>query len=65
MRSKQEIQKKLADVLAAPQFSYPSASISVNAPLALIQLTLETKRYILNWVLEESEAVKEVQDAEV
>ena len=58
MRSKQEIQKKLEEVLAAPQLSYPSASISVNAPLALIQLTLETKRYILKWVLEESEAVQ-------
>ncbi len=53
MRNEREIQEKLRDVEKAEQLSYPNATIAENAPLALIQLSLETRRDILRWVLEE------------
>jgi|GEM_PF-5181669 len=45
------VQKKLDEVLADERLSYPSATIVENAPLALEQLTLETWRSALRWVL--------------
>ncbi len=54
MKSKQEIQEKLFDVEKDERLSYPTATVIENAPLALIQLSLETKRDILRWILEEN-----------
>ncbi len=48
---KSAIQKKLDEVQADERLSYPTATIAENAPLALEQLTLETWRSALRWVL--------------
>ena len=53
MKTQKEIKKELNRILADERISYPTAIISINAPLALIQLELETKRDTLKWVLGE------------
>lgn len=52
MKTKDEIERYLQKVLEDERLSYPSADIWTNAPLALVQLELETKRDVLKWVLE-------------
>jgi len=52
MRTQREIEKRLAKVLADERLSYPSATIRENAPLALIQVELETERNLLYWMLQ-------------
>ncbi len=51
MKSEQEIKEMLEKVEADERLHYPPATIQINAPLALIQLELETKQRILKWVL--------------
>jgi hypothetical protein len=51
MKSEDEIRAELKKVEADERLSYPCATIQVNAPLALIQLGLETKRDTLKWIL--------------
>lgn len=58
MKSQTEIQDKLKKILADERLSYPSANIQINAPLALIQLELETKRDTLRWVLADTPGQK-------
>lgn len=53
MRTKREIKERLAKILKDKRLSYPSATVFNNAPLALIQESLETERDTLEWVLEE------------
>lgn len=53
MQTEVEIKKKLKKILSDERLKYPSANIQINAPLALIQLELETKRDILRWVLKQ------------
>jgi hypothetical protein len=55
MKSQEQIQKYLDEVLADERLSYATANVFVNAPLALIQLELKTKANVLRWVLKESE----------
>ncbi len=54
MRAPEEIKARLATILADVRLSYKSATIHENAPLALIQLELETTRDVLRWCLAES-----------
>lgn len=51
MKKKKEIQAKIDEFSKDERLSYPSATVIENAPLALIQLELETKIYTLKWVL--------------
>ena len=51
MKTKKEIEKKMKEIEADKRINYPTATISENAPLALIQLHLETQRDVLKWVL--------------
>ena len=51
MKTKKEIEEKLADIKSDERLSYPPATIDINAPLALIQLSMECKIDILKWVL--------------
>ena len=51
MKTKKEIEKKMKEIEADKRINYPTATISENAPLALIQLHSETQRDILKWVL--------------
>jgi len=53
MKTKQEIKEKIAEIEADELYSYPMATVSENAALALVQLEMETKVRILNWVLNE------------
>ena len=53
MKTKEEIQEKLNEILSDERLSYPIATIVENAPLALIQLSQESKRDTLRWVLGE------------
>lgn len=51
MKTDQEIQKQIDEILSDERLSYKTASLFANAPLALIQLSLETKLHTLQWVL--------------
>lgn len=51
MRTESEILAALAKVEADSRLRQKSATVFENAPLALIQLELETKRDVLRWVL--------------
>jgi hypothetical protein len=53
MKSEKEIQQKLDEIMTDERLYYKSATIFSNAPLALIQLSLEVKLEILSWVLEQ------------
>ena len=52
MRTIDEVKKALAKVEADERLHYPPATVDINAPLALVQVELESKRAILQWVLE-------------
>ena len=52
MRSKSQIEEKLAVTLSDERLHYPTATVQINAPLALIQCSLETQRDTLRWVLQ-------------
>ena len=55
MRSEQEIKAKIAEVEADSRYQSGQecpATIGINAPLALVQLELETRLNTLKWVLE-------------
>lgn len=51
MRTDAEIRARLAEIDSDERLHYPAASVQVNAPLALIQVNLETARDTLQWVL--------------
>ncbi len=42
----------LDDIKSDERLNYAPATIDINVPLALIQLSLEVKRDLLIWVLE-------------
>ena len=54
MKTGEEIKARLQKVCSDERLSYPTATIFENAPLAMIQLALETERHILQWVLGET-----------
>lgn len=53
MKTEKEIRAQIAAVMADDRFHYETATIQVNAPLALIQLEMETRVRWLAWVLGE------------
>ena len=53
MKTENQIREFLNKTMEDERLSYPTAEIDVNAPLALIQLTLETTCAVLKWVLDE------------
>ena len=48
------IKEKLKEIESDERLSYPIATVIENAPLALIQLDLETKRNTLKWILKKA-----------
>lgn len=56
MKTESEIRKRLAKILADERLSYPPACWQINAPIALIQTALESKRDALRWVLDDKES---------
>lgn len=53
MRSEEEVRRKLNETRSDKRLPPPCATVFENAPLALIQLELETKIEILKWFLKE------------
>ncbi len=51
MKTKKEIEEKLAEIKSDERLGYPPATVDINAPLALIQLSIESQIDILKWVL--------------
>lgn len=51
MQTPEEIQKRIDEIKADERLSYPTATVFVNAPLALIQYGLTTELYALEKVL--------------
>lgn len=49
--SEEQIQKRISEILEDERFSYKSADIFTNAPLALIQLSMEVELHTLQKVL--------------
>lgn len=60
MKSPEEIRKRIAKIEADERYHYPPADVEINAPLALIQLEMETTVAVLKWVLEETKIKDEV-----
>ena len=54
MKTKGEIQFRLDAIFNDERLGYPIATIDINAPLALIQLSLATQRDVLKWILKDS-----------
>ncbi len=52
MKTKEKIIEKIIELQSDERLSCPIATIDENAPLALIQLELETKIKTLKWTLE-------------
>jgi len=55
MRKEKVIKKMLAVLESDERLKYPPATIQINAPLALIQLEMESKITVLKWVLHKEE----------
>jgi len=53
LRDAKAIQEQIDVMKADERLGYPTATIVENAPLALIQLSLQTKINALRWALEE------------
>jgi len=51
MKTEKEILDKIKELESDERLSYPTATIIENAPLALIQLEMESKITALKWVL--------------
>lgn len=51
MKSESELLQELAKLRTDERVSYPTANVVINAPLALVQITLETRIHALEWVL--------------
>lgn len=54
LKTENEIREKLEEITKDERLGYKTATIVENAPLALIQLSLETKRDVLKWVLDKN-----------
>lgn len=53
MRTEKEIKELLAEIESDERLGYPVATVQINAPLALAQLSLETRASTLRWALGE------------
>mgnify|MGYP000091363213 CR=1 FL=1 len=62
MKTREEIEKRIAELKADERLGYPPANVFTNAPLALIQVALKNEIMALNWVLKESEKKEEMKE---
>jgi hypothetical protein len=51
MMTQKEIEQRIQEILDDKRMHYKTANIVVNAPLAMVQLTLETELHTLQDVL--------------
>lgn len=49
--AKFQIEQRIAEIRSDERFSYPPASVQVNAPLALIQVSMKSEVAGLLWAL--------------
>lgn len=54
VRSREEIQRKIDQIENDDRWSYDSADVQTNAPLALQQTAMEARHQALKWVLGET-----------
>jgi len=54
MKTRLQIAGRLAAIASDDRYHAPPALVEINAPLALIQVALETEAIALAWVLDES-----------
>ena len=52
MKTPEEIQKRIDEILTDERLSYKTASININAPLAMMQLAMEVELHTLQRVLQ-------------
>lgn len=52
MKTEAEIRAILTELETDERLRYPSATVDINAPLALVQLELEAKVNTLKWILD-------------
>ncbi len=52
MKTQQDIQKRIDEILSDERLSYKTATVFENAPLALIQYSLETELHTLQQVID-------------
>ncbi len=57
MKTPQEVLNELRSVCSDERLSYKPANVFVNAPLALVQTELESRRRTLQWVLDISNKI--------
>jgi len=55
MKTEKQIQNMIDKLKSDSRLKSPTANIQINAPLALIQLELESKISTLKWALKEAE----------
>lgn len=48
---KEQIQQRIDEILSDERLSYPTANVFINAPLALVQVQLQTELWTLEKVL--------------
>lgn len=53
MKTESSIRNRIATLLGDDRLHYRSATVFENAPLALIQIQMETEINVLSWILEE------------
>lgn len=53
MKTQKQIKDKIREIENDKRYKYPTATIVENAPLALVQLEMESFIGILKWVLRE------------
>ncbi|MBW8002572.1 MAG: hypothetical protein FVQ80_11200 [Planctomycetes bacterium] len=58
MKSISQIKEELAKIKADKRLGYPPATVDIIAPLALIQLGLESRIDALRWVLSKEDGKK-------
>ena len=51
MKTQQEIEARIENILADERIHYPTATVFENAPLALIQMSMETELRTLCWII--------------
>lgn len=53
MKTEEEIKKAIEYIEKDERLHYPPANVFVNAPLAFIQQDLESRLFVLKWMLED------------
>ena len=54
MRTESEIRAEMREIEEDARMYYRTATVRENAPLALVQMSQETKHQVLSWILEEA-----------